>query len=115
MVDIDGSYKLSDEIEVDIALPSEYSISQNYPNPFNPITRIDYQLPHDSRVNIQLYGITGEKVATLLDEEVPPGYYTTEIDVNKIQLASGVYAYRMVAQNSFGEIFSQVKKLVLTK
>ena len=64
MIDTQRTFEYSDVVEVEVGLPKEYAISQNYPNPFNPSTRIDYQLPFDSKVTIELYGITGEKVAT---------------------------------------------------
>ena len=115
MVDNDGTFRYSKEVESEVALPKEYSISQNYPNPFNPTTRIDYQLPFDSKVTLELYGITGEKVATLLNGELSAGYYTADVNASAYNLASGVYIYRMNASNPAGQNFVQVKKLMLTK
>ena len=117
MIDADGSFNYSNEIEVEIEMPKEYGISQNYPNPFNPTTRIDYQLPFDSKVRIELYGITGEKIATLIDQDQMAGYYTTEVDAGKMNLASGPYIYRISAINqiSDGKSYVQIKKLMLTK
>jgi hypothetical protein len=115
MVDNDGTYKYSDAIEAEISLPKEYAVSQNYPNPFNPTTRIDYQLPFDSKVTIELYGITGEKAATLINGELSAGYYTTDVNASQLNLASGVYIYRMSSQNSSEKNFVQVKKLMLIK
>jgi len=115
MVDNDGSYKYSDAVETEVSLPKDYAISQNYPNPFNPTTRIDYQLPFDSKVTLELYGITGEKIATLINGELTAGYYTSEVNASALNLASGVYIYRMVAQNPASQNFVQVKKLMLTK
>jgi hypothetical protein len=115
MVDNDGSYKYSDAVEAEVSLPKDYAISQNYPNPFNPTTRIDYQLPFDSKVTLELYGITGEKIATLINGELTAGYYTADVNASALNLASGVYIYRMVAQNPASQNFVQVKKLMLTK
>jgi hypothetical protein len=115
MIDNDGTFKYSDAIETEIALPKDYAISQNYPNPFNPTTRIDYQLPFDSKVTLELYGITGEKIATLINSELSAGYYTADVNANALNLASGVYIYRMTAQNPNAQNFVQVKKLMLTK
>lgn len=115
MIDADGKFAYSNVVEVDVSLPKEYAISQNYPNPFNPTTRIDYQLPFDSKVTIELYGITGEKVATLVNSNLSAGYYTAEVNAGQLNLASGIYIYRMVATGVNNQNFTQVKKLMLTK
>ena len=100
MIDNDGTFRYSKEVESEVALPKEYSISQNYPNPFNPTTRIDYQLPFDSKVTLELYGITGEKIATILNGELSAGYYTADVNASAYNLASGVYIYRMTCKQS---------------
>lgn len=115
MIDNDGTFEYSKEVEAEIALPKEYNISQNYPNPFNPSTKVDYQLPFDSKVSIELFGITGEKIATLLNNDVAAGYYTLEINAAQLNLASGVYLYRITANNQAGQNYIQVKKLLLNK
>lgn len=115
IVDANGSYRYSDAVETEVGLPREYAISQNYPNPFNPSTRIDYQLPFDSRVTLELYGITGEKIATLINSDLSAGYYTAEVNAGVLNLASGIYIYRMVASGGTNQSFTQVKKLMLTK
>jgi hypothetical protein len=115
MVDNDGSYRYSQQVEGEVALPKEYAISQNYPNPFNPTTRIDYQLPFDSKVTLELYGVTGEKVATILNGDLGAGYYTAEVNASALNLASGVYIYRINATGQNNQNFVQVKKLMLTK
>ena len=115
IIDNDGTYEYSDAVETEIELPKDFAISQNYPNPFNPTTRIDYQLPFDSKVTLELYGITGERIATLINNELSAGYYTADINASALNLASGVYIYRMSAQNPSGQNFVQVKKLMLTK
>ena len=115
MIDNDGTFRYSNLVETEVALPKDYAISQNYPNPFNPSTRIDYQLPFDSKVTLELYGITGERVATILNGELSAGYYTADVNASALNLASGVYIYRMNASNPAGQNFVQVKKLMLTK
>ncbi len=117
--DFDGTYRiyyLGSEIEV--GAPANFALLQNYPNPFNPSTRISYQLPVDSKVKIELYGITGEKVATLINADHAAGYYNLELNAGELNLASGLYLYRMTAQDQSSanaEPFVQVKKLLLTK
>jgi len=90
------------------ALPTEYSLSQNYPNPFNPSTTIQYGLPKDSHVLLEVYNVIGQKVLTLLNEVQPAGYHQVRLDGTN--LASGVYLYRLAAGNK-----AFMKKFVLMK
>ncbi len=116
MVDNDGSYEYSPEVESEIDVPKEYLLTQNYPNPFNPTTKIDYQLPSESNVTIELYNIAGERVATLLNQEQAPGYYSVEVNSAQFRLSSGVYIYRMTAVSmKDSKSYTQLKKMVLLK
>ncbi len=114
-IDNDGSFEYSNEVEVSIELPTEFALSQNYPNPFNPSTKVDYQLAKNARVTIELYGMTGERVAVLVSEEQEAGFYSMMIDAYKHQLASGIYIYRMIAIDAAGKNFIATKKLSLIK
>ncbi|MBN8546804.1 MAG: hypothetical protein J0L60_11805 [Ignavibacteria bacterium] len=114
-IDNDGTTSYSDEVEVTIDVPTEFALSQNYPNPFNPSTKVDYQLAMDAKVTIELYSITGEKVATLLSQELEAGYYSMMIDSQTNHLSSGVYLYRMIATDASGKNFVSTKKLSLIR
>jgi len=109
-IDNDGTFSFSEEIEVEVAIPTEFKLEQNYPNPFNPTTRIEYQLPVNSLVKLELYSITGEKVSTLVNEELEAGYYIITLNTYELRLASGVYLYRLVTNT-----YSSIKKMVLIK
>jgi len=88
--------------------PSKFELSQNYPNPFNPKTVISYQLPVISEVELSIYNILGQKVATLVSEKQPAGVYKIEWDA--ADFASGVYYYLIQAND-----FQQVKKMIILK
>jgi len=88
--------------------PNKFSLSQNYPNPFNPSTMITYQLPKTSDVEISIYNLLGQKIATLLDSRQNAGKYQVEWDASSF--ASGIYYYKIQA----GE-FQDVKKMVVIK
>jgi hypothetical protein len=89
-------------------LPTEYSLSQNYPNPFNPSTVIEFALPKEAHVTLEVYNIIGQKVMTLVDEVRPAGYHSVKFDGTN--LASGMYLYRLATgQQTF------LKKLLLMK
>ena len=108
-VDYDGTVTYSDVIEVDYSIiPDVFSLSQNYPNPFNPVTNIKYQIPEFSFVTIKVYDALGKEVATLVNEEKAAGYY--EIEFNASSLTSGIYFYKLRANN-----FTQIKKMILLK
>lgn len=75
-------------------VPAQFALSQNYPNPFNPSTTVPFQLAADGNVRIEVFDITGRRVAVLLDEFRQAGFY--EVSWNASAMASGVYIYRMM-------------------
>jgi len=62
---------INDETET----PTAFELRQNYPNPFNPSTVIEYSLPSDSRVQIDIFNTLGQRVSTLTNEEQKAGRY----------------------------------------
>jgi hypothetical protein len=88
--------------------PNTYQLKQNYPNPFNPKTMINYQLPITNYVELSIYNLLGQKVATLVNERQQAGYHQIEWDAGRY--SSGVYYYRMVAGD-----FHDVKKMILVR
>ena len=88
--------------------PSEVVLFQNYPNPFNPATVISYQLSKQSRVNLTIYDVLGNEIATMVDGVNEPGYHELHFDAS--QLASGIYIYRLRTENSV-----KAKKMTVVK
>jgi len=70
------------------SVPKAFSLQQNYPNPFNPLTTICYQLPKKSQVDLGIYNILGERLATLVSEEQPIENYKVEWDAVTINYLS---------------------------
>ena len=89
-------------------VPAAFALLQNYPNPFNPTTVISYQIASAGKVSLKVYDLLGREVATLVNELKSAGSYTATF--NAINLASGVYFYRLQAGS-----FTQTKRLVLLK
>ncbi len=87
--------------------------SQNYPNPFNPNTNICFELPSATHVNLSIYNVLGQKVATLQDVVMTAGEHIVEWggtdDAGK-PLASGVYFYRLETEEAF-----ETKKMLMVR
>jgi len=114
IVDMDGTYQYSNEIEVEVGLPQEFSLSQNYPNPFNPTTTINFALPFESRVTLTVFNVLGQRVAVLFDGIKSAGYH--DVVLNGNNLASGMYIYTIEANSLDGsKKFNSVKKMMLMK
>ena len=86
----------------------KFDLKQNYPNPFNPTTAISYQLPTASHVDLHIFNIIGQKVASLVSKRQQAGSYKIEWDAGGY--SSGVYFYRIQAGS-----FIAIKKLILMK
>ncbi len=109
-IDFDGAFDYSDSVEVSSIklIQDTFILKQNYPNPFNPETVISYQLLEFSNVELRVYDILGNKVATLINEEKHPGSY--DIIFNASNYPSGVYYYQI----TIGK-FSETRKMILLK
>ncbi|KAA3617497.1 MAG: T9SS C-terminal target domain-containing protein [Calditrichaeota bacterium] len=95
-----------------------FSLSQNYPNPFNPVTTIEYTVRAYSapqHIELSIYNILGQKVATLVNKKQPAGNYKVIWDASSF--ASGIYIYRLETSSSTGSGNKQIKtkKLILLK
>jgi hypothetical protein len=114
-MNLDGAIRYSEAIRLthtmgveDHQLPTAFALDQNYPNPFNPSTTIEFALPKESQVRLEVYDVLGQLVATLVDDIRPAGYYAQRFDASA--LGTGIYFYRLSAgENSF------LKKMLLVK
>ena len=100
--------EISTSVEDLDQLPSVYKLEQNYPNPFNPTTSISFDLPMASDVNLTVYNMLGQRVATLLNESRNAGRYSVSFDASS--LSSGLYFYRLEAGT-----FMQTRQMMLIK
>jgi photosystem II stability/assembly factor-like uncharacterized protein len=93
--------------------PQAFELAQNYPNPFNPGTRIKFHVPATSWVRLKVFNLTGQHIATLLEEKRPAGEYELAWDGRNDlgqPVPSGVYLLSIRA----GE-FTQTRKMMLTR
>jgi hypothetical protein len=94
--------------EIDNQLPTVFKLEQNFPNPFNSTTTIQFSIPEQSFVKLEIFNSLGEKISKLVNEELRTGSYKYEW--NAENLSSGIYYYSLTTNN-----FSKTKKLVLLK
>ena len=93
------------------SFPENFYLEQNYPNPFNPVTMINYQLPMSNDVELSVYNLLGQKVATLVSEKQKAGYHQVKWDASRTTgMASGIYLYRLRAGQ-----YIDTRKMVLIK
>jgi hypothetical protein len=85
-----------------------FYLAKNYPNPFNPSTIINYELRITSVVDLSIYNILGQKVASLVSQKQSAGKYQVQWDGSSY--SSGVYYYVLKT----GE-FLDVKKMILLR
>ncbi len=76
-------------------IPSDVVLNQNYPNPFNPTTTIQFGIPVEGNVRVDIYDILGRRVQTITDQRYQAGFHTVQFDGRS--LASGVYFYRLIS------------------
>ena len=117
-IDFDGKFEYSEIITVGtenfLSMPMEYALEQNYPNPFNPTTSIEYSVPNvvtrrGVSVQLKIYDMLGNEVATLVNEQKSAGNYKVNFDPSN--LASGIYFYKINTSSGF----TSTKKLMLLK
>ncbi|MCD4796609.1 MAG: DUF1573 domain-containing protein [Candidatus Cloacimonetes bacterium] len=98
----------------DILIPKITEVKQNYPNPFNPETTISFSVADKlSNVKIEVFNIKGQKVKTLVEKKLQPGYYSVvwngKNETGK-SVSSGVYFYKFKAGK-----YLNVKKMLMIK
>jgi len=93
--------------------PESYTLSEAYPNPFNPETTIEFAVPSDVLVKLDVYNSVGQQVASLVNDELTAGSYKTTWDAHDEtgeQVSTGVYFYRMQAGD-----FTDTRTMTLLK
>ncbi|MAT38124.1 MAG: hypothetical protein CL946_00825 [Ectothiorhodospiraceae bacterium] len=102
--------------ENNIELTAEtFGMSQNYPNPFNPSTSLEYSVPEESSVDLQVYNTSGEVVASLVSSDaVAAGVHNVTFDAANLPSGTYIAVVRMTGNES-GLNFTETVKMNLTK
>lgn len=85
-------------VDQDDLLPNQFAVHPNYPNPFNPSTTLPIDLKEATHLNVTVFNIKAEKVYTIVDSEMLPGYHRFEWDSNDHlgkPVSSGIYLLRV--------------------
>jgi len=89
-------------------------LSQNFPNPFNPSTTIKFSIQNDSKIELSIHNIKGQKIRTLAKSEFSKGYHSivwNGVDASNKPVSSGIYFYKLNVNGKSGA----VKKCLLLK
>jgi len=95
-------------------LPEVPILVGNYPNPFNPTTTISFSIPNESKVEIAVFNIKGQKVKTLASSEFVKGNHSViwnGVDESGKPVSSGIYFYKLYVSGKS----ESVKKCLLMK
>jgi hypothetical protein len=96
-----------------LAQPNAFKLEQNYPNPFNPTTTIEFSLQKSANVKLEIYNLLGQKVRTLLDNQMAAGSHSVIWNAqndNSMPMPTGMYYYRLTAGD-----YTQTHKMILMK
>jgi hypothetical protein len=108
VVDIQGTLGIDDNL-----LPMAFALYQNYPNPFNPTTIITYDLPEAARVELVIYDVLGQRIATMKNGRQETGSYQVRWNGTNglgAPVSTGLYFYRLNAGTN-----SATRKMVFMK
>lgn len=112
-IDFDGQFEYSKTLEVDFSAEKNFSLNQNYPNPFNPETKINFSIPAEGLVKLNIFNALGEQVSSVVNQQLTAGSHSFTISAS--DLVSGIYYYRLTYKGVDGKEISSVKSMTVLK
>ncbi|GLR17898.1 T9SS type A sorting domain-containing protein [Portibacter lacus] len=94
-------------------VPDDFYLAGNYPNPFDQSTTIKFGLHDRSDVTLSVFNIFGQKVYESNEMRLSSG--PNEINFDASNLSSGIYLYKISAQEINGQSYILAKEMILTK
>jgi len=73
---------------------SEFSV-KTYPNPFTDFINVSYDIDTETNVTVEIYNPIGQKIETLVDNQIQEGYQLINYNVNNKSFAIGSYYVRI--------------------
>jgi protocatechuate 3,4-dioxygenase beta subunit len=80
----------------------QFTLGQNFPNPYQDWTRIPLKLQYNSAVLLELWDVSGRKVTTVVNDELPAGDHQIEVNTRFLNIPTGNYVYQLQVKNSNG-------------
>lgn len=115
-IDFDGSRNLIADEELEVIEPENFVLNQNYPNPFNSQTNIEFSIPENGDVSIEIYNVLGVKVGKIISETFSAGKHLISLDFSDYgNISTGVYFYRITIITNGNLIFTGSKKMIYIK
>jgi len=101
------------EKQIETNFLTQFEIYPAYPNPFNPVTTIRFGVPETLHpISLQIFGINGRLIKTLLDSQMEAGFHT--IEWNAKGLPSGTYFIRLDYKIN-NQSNHEIQKIILLK
>ncbi|MDO9576344.1 MAG: T9SS type A sorting domain-containing protein [Candidatus Cloacimonadales bacterium] len=95
-------------------IPACATLNGNYPNPFNPVTTISFSIPNESKIELSVFNLKGQKVRALVKDSFESGNHSIvwngKDDTDK-SVSSGIYFYKLKVNG----ISKQIRKCILMK
>ena len=93
-------------------LPKSFSFG-NYPNPFNPETTIQFNLPYNANVSINIFNSLGQLITTLVSKDFNAGINRVVFNSNLFNLSSGIYFYSIDVKSDFNNSIYTGKMILM--
>ena len=115
----DGSYKAMESAELMVAKVGNQTVGNiaidknggllfsNYPNPFSKVTTLEYSLPVDGKVTLNLYNNLGQLVSVLVDADQSAGQHNFRYESNTLQ--PGIYVAKLRLVNGETDMVGTIK------
>lgn len=101
-------YQITEVRPLSEPIPKHFTVSELYPNPFNPVTNIDFSIPTPGNVELNVYNLLGQKVATLINKNLASGNHKISWDGS--DQPSGIYLIRLKYNDNV-----KIQKAILLK
>lgn len=92
----------------------QFTLDQNFPNPYEQVTTVPIALRNKSDVLLELFDMSGKKVAVIQRDNMPAGEQRIRLDLADLGLQNGNYVYQLSVTNSNGT-FRQCKMMTARK